>query len=447
MPKQPQQRHGARQCAANPYTADWLLVSLGASRFNLLQYITKLDLFRKFHDVMMNYGPIEMVVLQGTSYCNLNCSYCYLSEQSRRRSNRMTPETIRQTFGKIFSSSFLGDRLRVSWHSGEPLVLKPDYYRQAIDIIFDELEKSPHPHTVVDFDFQTNGTLINDAWIAFFKDYENSATLGVSCDGPASLHDRHRRNWSGKSSHAATERGMRALGNAGIEFDITAVVSPDGLEHPEEFILYFEQYSEYIREFHFNLHDELFIHPDDQLQIADYAKRYEEFLKRLLETVSDNSSHLPKIRNFSSFYNRLFVDPAQRPLYDARNMCTPFKTISIEVNGDVTTFYAGLTLDECGDLKNLYNDNNGFVVGNILEQSLDEIASSEKLKRLERDFEKSHAACESTCEYYDLCSGGYNLIKVRRHGKYDAVETPECKIHVKTFTDTMLEHLEQAINS
>jgi len=24
-------------------------------------------------------GPIELVVLQGTPFCDLNCSYCYLS--------------------------------------------------------------------------------------------------------------------------------------------------------------------------------------------------------------------------------------------------------------------------------------------------------------------------------------------------------------------------------
>jgi len=142
----------------------------------------------------MNYGPIEMVVLQGTSYCNLNCSYCYLSEESRRRSKTMSPDTIRAAFRSIFESSLVGDRLRVSWHSGEPFVLKPDYYREAIDIILDECARSGKHAPLVDFDYQTNGTLINEAWIRFLKDHEDKVTLGISCAGPAFLHDRHRRN-------------------------------------------------------------------------------------------------------------------------------------------------------------------------------------------------------------------------------------------------------------
>mmetsp|Transcript_31475 Transcript_31475/g.40405 ORF Transcript_31475/g.40405 Transcript_31475/m.40405 type:complete len:400 (-) Transcript_31475:284-1483(-) len=392
----------------------------------------------------MQYGPIEMVVLQGTSYCNLNCSYCYLSEASRRRTNRMSIETIRETFRNLFASDMIGSRLRVSWHSGEPFVLKPAYYREAIETIRDELARSKHINTIVDFDFQTNGTLINSDWISFFQDYAGSVTLGISCDGPASLHDRHRKNWSGKSSHAATEAGMQALCDSGIEFDITSVVSPDGLDHPEAFISYFEPFTTHIREFHFNLHDELFIDPDDEAQILDYAQRYKLFLTRLLNAISEGQHRLPKLRNFSSFFNRLLVDANDRPQYDARSMSAPFKTVSIEIDGDLTTFYAGLTLDECGDLQNLYGDELGFVIGNILEQSLEAIAQSPKLRQVAADFEKSHAACERSCEYFEVCSGGYNLIKYRRHGRFDSTETPECRIHVKTFADTVLEHMETA---
>ena len=393
----------------------------------------------------MTYGPIEMVVLQGTSYCNLNCNYCYLSEASRRNSQSMSIETIEAAFRAIFDSPFLGRKLRVSWHSGEPFVMKPAYYREAIETIDNLRRNSSREDLHVDFDFQTNGTLVNDAWISFFKEYDGRATLGISCDGPAALHDRHRKNWSGKASHAATENGMKMLGDAGIDFDITAVISPDGLDHPDEFISYFEPFSDSIREFHFNLHDEFFISPEDTDLIESYASRYQRFLTRLLETMSAPGRRYPKIRNFSSFYNRLFVPETDRPHYDARSMCAPFKTISIEMNGDVTTFYAGLTLDECRDLKDLYDDDRGFVIGNILKQNLEEIANSAKLGMIERDFDTSHSACERSCEYYDVCSGGYNLIKYRRFGSFDSTETPECKVHVKAFADTVLAHIEDEL--
>lgn len=393
------------------------------------------------------FGPIEMVVLQGTSYCNLNCSYCYLSEESRRHSGTMTLATIQRAFEEITSSPFTGSRLRVSWHSGEPLVLKPDYYRAAIETVLNVRDGSPRPDLVIDFDFQTNATLINAAWIEFFKEYEGLVTLGVSCDGPAELHDRHRKNWSGRSSHAATERGMQALSEAGIPFDVTAVISPDGLDEPELFLAYFEPFVPFIREFHFNLHDELFIDTRDRAGASSYVMRYKAFLSRLLDLIASGNYKTPKIRNFASFYNRLFVPAAERPSYDARSMSAPFKTVSIEMNGDLTTFYAGLTLDECGDQNNLYGDGRGLVIGNILESSLSEMAGSEKLKLMMHDFETSHSACESSCDYFDVCSGGYNLIKLRRHGSFGATETPECLVHVKAFADAVLEHMSGSLQA
>ena len=69
------------------------------------------------------------------------------------------------------------------------------------------------------------------------------------------------------------------------------------------------------------------------------------------------------------------------------------------------------------------------------------IARSPKLHRIAADFETSHAACQHSCEYFDLCSGGYNLIKYRRFGTFDATETPECSVHVKTMADTLLSHI------
>ena len=65
-------------------------------------------------------GPVEMVVLQGTPFCNLNCSYCYLSEASRRNKATMDMPTIRTVFDKLLSSRYVDAALNVSWHSGEP---------------------------------------------------------------------------------------------------------------------------------------------------------------------------------------------------------------------------------------------------------------------------------------------------------------------------------------
>jgi len=384
--------------------------------------------------------PIEMVVLQGTSFCNLNCSYCYLSEASRRTKSSMDVATVRTIFQSLLSSDFVRESFRVSWHSGEPLVLPPSYYREAIDAVLEINDRLHGGRFQIQFDIQTNATLISQAWCDLLTAYQHLLTIGVSCDGPASLHDRHRVNWAGKPTHAQTQAGMDRLAANGIKFDVTAVVSLEGLDYAEEFLDFFSPYKESIREFHFNLHDEFFIDDADSDRVGAYREKYQRFLRSLLE-LTGRSPAYPKLRNFSLFFNRLFGEEGTRPDYDARTMCMPFRTLSIEANGDVTTFYAGLTLDECRDLKNLYGDDKGFVIGNILREDLSTIARSPKLHRIAADFETSHAACQHSCEYFDLCSGGYNLIKYRRFGTFDATETPECSVHVKTMADTLLSHI------
>ena len=396
----------------------------------------------------ISVGPVEMAVLQGTSFCNLNCSYCYLSEKSRRNKSVMTTSTIESIFEELLSSRYIHDALRVSWHSGEPLVLKPSYYREAIETILKVKTSKCLSDFKIDFDIQTNGTLINQEWCDFINEFDGLLTIGISCDGPSFLHDLHRKNWSGKPTHNLTQDGMALLCSNNIKFDVTAVVSPESLKYPVEFLEYFSHFTDHIREFHFNLHDEFFIESGESRKIESYARQYDLFLRSLLDEVTKNEkTKFPRIRNFSSFYNRLFVAEGERPKYDARNMSKPFKTLSIEANGDVTTFYAGLTVDECRDLKDLYGDCKGMVVGNVLNESLDHIANSAKLEKIASDFEVSHRACEAECEYYNLCSGGYNLIKYRRFASFDATQTPECFVHVKTFTDTLLSHLNETVEA
>lgn len=394
----------------------------------------------EFSPTAVNLVPIEMVVLQGTSFCNLNCSYCYLSETSRRTKSSMAIATVRAIFQSLLRSEFVRDSFRVSWHSGEPLVLPPSYYREAIDAVLEISDQIHGGRFQIQFDIQTNATLITQEWCDFLKDYGHVLTIGVSCDGPASLHDRYRVNWAGKPTHAQTQAGMDRLAANGIKFDVTAVVSRNGLDRAEEFLGFFAQYVQSIREFHFNLHDEFFIEDANSVQVIAYREKYQHFLGALLDLTGSSLAY-PSLRNFSLFFNRLFGEKGTRPEYDARTMCMPFRTLSIETNGDVTTFYAGLTLDECRDLKNLYGDEKGFVIGNILREDLSVIARSPKLRQIAGDFETSHAACERSCAYFELCSGGYNLIKYRRFGTFDATETPECSVHVKTMADTLLSHI------
>jgi len=391
------------------------------------------------------FEPVQMVVIQSTTGCNMNCDYCYLSESSRM-SNRSFPlSRVEDLFRNIFTSRYAGDQIVVVWHSGEPLLLKPAYYEEAIDTIQQLAKRLRGPAFKARFDMQTNGTLIDNEWCAFFQGHRDHFDLGVSCDGPAFLHDAHRTTWSGKPTHQRVVQGLDKLCAADIRFNLIAVVPSAALDFPDELFDFVYGYREHLTDFHFNIMDAPVARIDQFTCDEGERQRYERFVRRLLERSvgRDGEAAALPIRNFVHVYKKMFAPPQIQNELSARAMSRPFRTLNVDYNGDVTTFYAGLTSHE---YNNLYGDGAGLVIGNALRQPLDEIAESPKLRRIAADFEVSHRACEAACDYFDLCSGGFNLTKYVRFGTFDATETPECSIHTKATIDAVVADLQSHVD-
>ena len=70
--------------------------------------------------------PLGLLVLQPTPFCNIDCSYCYLS--NRRSTARMSLETLALICRRVFESPRLGRQLEVAWHGGEPLAVPLAWY-------------------------------------------------------------------------------------------------------------------------------------------------------------------------------------------------------------------------------------------------------------------------------------------------------------------------------
>ena len=100
-------------------------------------------------------GPLELLVLQGTPFCNLNCSYCYL--QNRDDQSRMDLAVVEKAVERVLQANIVEDEFTVVWHAGEPLVLGVDYYNQAIQ----RIENIVPPEIKVNHSIQSNGVLID----------------------------------------------------------------------------------------------------------------------------------------------------------------------------------------------------------------------------------------------------------------------------------------------
>lgn len=385
-------------------------------------------------------SPVELVVLQGTSFCNLNCGYCDLSPESRRQKTAMEPHLIKRLFTELFQSGRLAREVMVVWHSGEPLTLPPSYYDEAIGIIVELNESLSSDKVSLKFGLQTNGVLIDEEWCRFFKRHEERFHLGVSCDGPGNLHDLFRVNWDNRATHTKAVRGMDLLHQHGIKYKIIAVVTNETLRQPEAFYRFFFDRREQLSGFHFNiLARGNSTNPALGYSIDDRPAYY-SFYRRLLELDRETraAGHEFEILNFSQSAARILASDAAGTRMFFDESTAPLKALNVDARGNVTTFYAGLGIDV---LRDAYGDGKGLSLGNIFEESFEEMVRSDKLRRIMDDFALSRRSCEASCEYFSVCTGGFEVVKKQSLGTFDASETAECVIHVKALTDALLDDI------
>ena len=93
-------------------------------------------------------------------------------------------------------------------HGGEPLLAG----RELIAELVCATHAAAGPGVHVDVRVQTNGVGLNDLYLRLFDDLD--VHVGVSLDGGAESHDRHRRFASGRGSYAAVAAGLDRLTRA-----------------------------------------------------------------------------------------------------------------------------------------------------------------------------------------------------------------------------------------
>src|SRR5215212_8175271 len=148
---------------------------------------------------MSGIAPVPgYVVMQPTTLCNLDCTYCYLPHRALNR--RMTVEVAADV--NVWAAE--NDRFSVVWHGGEPLAAG----RAA-------LAELMAPFRGVEHHVQTNATLIDDAWCEFFM--ANDVRVSVSVDGPAARNTA-RVNRAGAPAYDRIDRGITTLRRHGVPF-------------------------------------------------------------------------------------------------------------------------------------------------------------------------------------------------------------------------------------
>ena len=372
-----------------------------------------------------SFGPLRLVIIQATPYCNLDCDYCYLPDRSNKK--QLSLELIAPIFQKLLTSSFTKDAFTVCWHAGEPLTVPLSFYKSAFEIIQSlDLKFSPQKPKIT-YSIQTNGTLINQAWCDLFRQYP--VKIGVSLDGPDFIHNTHRKTRTGLGSHASTMRGIKLLQQNQLDFQIIAVVTAASLDYPDEIFQFFRDH--HINRVAFNIEEIEGINRNSSLKINDQRKRVYSFFQRFWELTTATKGAF-QVREFEQISSLILTGKLRRQ----NQLSHPFSIISIDTQGNFSTFSPELLAMSSKDYGN-------FILGNFQQDSLESVCSTKKFQRIYHDIFQGVTQCQNSCDYFSLCGGGAPSNKYWENNTFASTETMACQYNKQIIADIVLQGIEQ----
>lgn len=365
---------------------------------------------------------VHLAVLQPTSFCNIDCKYCYLP--GRSAVSRMGRETLEQAFRFFLEKpARLVDPFVITWHAGEPLAMPVDFYESAFSL----LERMSPGAPKIEHWFQTNATLINQAWCDLIK--RRQIKVGVSIDGPWWLHDSNRIDRSGKGTFDRVLRGIKCLKSNGINFATIGVLSEQSLDFPEEIWRFFRQLG--ATSLAFNFEEVEGAHLSTSLKGPSSISRAETFFETLLSLRNSEAPHV-FIRELDYFFDGF---PQWRREFRTMENA-PAGIIGIAWNGDISTFspeFIGVKHPSYGD----------FAVGNVATHSLDDVLSQPKFRTIYGQINSGIEKCKARCDYFRVCGGGQPSNKLYQNGTFDSAETQACRLRIKSVANVAIRFAER----
>ena len=375
---------------------------------------------------------VDLLIVQPTPFCNINCSYCYLPD--RNNTKKISSAIVESIIERLLSDKLIGNQLSVVWHAGEPLVLSPEFYRPLFDLFTNRLQPlgiSVH-HSI-----QTNGTLITQEWCNFIKEF--SIKMGVSIDGPQPVHDANRKARNGKGTFESVVKGVALLAENNIPYHAIAVVNEKSLEDPAGFFNFF--YTNGFYELGLNIEEIEGVHHQSTVFADGNFERVKAFYATVFDLYSKSDKHM-RIREFDRSLMAIVREPGTtdiRKLNPETHQNVPFGILSIDYLGNFSTFSPELI----GQVAPGYNN---FIFGNVLETGFLQNNHPKELDRLTREINNGVAKCKKECSFFSVCGGGAPANKFFENGTFNSSETNYCRYNIQVPTELVLSYMEEKLS-
>ena len=325
---------------------------------------------------------VSVLIKPASGFCNMQCTYCFYCPETERRAHAlpsvMANDTAQIIIRKLLNYADGGD-LYLAFQGGEPLLAGLPFFETVTQTVRDYNIRGSR----VFYSLQTNGTLLDDGYAAFFA--KHGFLLGVSLDGTAETHDVYRRS-SGRETFPDVMRGIALLKKYGAEFNILTVVTNEIAANTEKIYAFYRE-----QDFRF-LQFIPFI-PPERGRAADKsilsAASFASFLIRIFELWREEieSGGFRSIQHLDQTGSFLLGYP-----YTSCNMrgeCV--NQLVVESDGSVypCDFYAG----------------EEHSLGSMLRDPVAKLMSNRLAQRWKSENEALRSACAG-CAYFPVCRGG-----------------------------------------
>ena len=305
-------------------------------------------------------------LIKPTHACNMRCSYCF--HEKYGYDTEIIEMSKLKKYIELLSKKY--NVINLVWHGGEPLIMPLSYYEEIYDFCKKQSSKFI-------YSLQTNGTLLDQQKIDFFK--TNNTSIGLSFDG---LNNELTRSHSKKIID-----NIKLLQENDIFPGAIMVVNQFNVNDLIDNYNYFKalnlgmKINPMFNDGAAKINTILYLNPDA------YIDNFITFFKYWANDKNCNIC----VSTFEDLVNLIINENSEICTY---NSCLG-KWLCLDSNGCI---YPCDRL--CDDKHNLGN------ITNI--QCIDEVFQNNNFISLLRDSIKRRNICMNECEYYNNCYAGCN---------------------------------------
>jgi uncharacterized protein len=336
--------------------------------------------------------PISQLLIKVAARCNIDCSYCYwfrdaaVYDKPKLMSAEVLDRLLQRIEQHVVKHSLFD--FPIILHGGEPMLWGVENFRriaEACEAI------SSRTGCEIPIAVTTNGVLIDDDWLNCFE--AHNISVAISLDGPAQIHDLHRRTFQGTGTHAAAERAARMLVSRDIAVSALAVCNP---AHPPK------QYVDFFAECGIANYDIMIADATVDESPPSIAAFYTGLFDLWLE--ANRSQPTANIRIISDMITALLGNnsPTEGVGHKPVELCTVMTDGSVEAH----------------DVLRIAGDGFNLTKFNIFEHEIDDVRNEPRWKAA-RD--ASINLCEKCrqCKFMNACGGGYLPHRFSKKNGYD----------------------------